>query len=110
MMPSGLDRANAHPEPPFDLPQEPGGELLVRRVLLFDHFENFIMDAGEQVQELTVVHCPPPGRPAMLARPAGQIVDGLSQLKKRPVGRFSLRDAPSQTSWCSTSVTSVVWW
>jgi hypothetical protein len=47
-------------------------------MLLFDHLENLVMNASEQVQELAVVHSPPPGRPAMLARPAGEIVDALN--------------------------------
>src|ERR1700693_1358354 len=35
-----LDGADAHPKPALDLSQQPRGELLVRGVLLFDHFQH----------------------------------------------------------------------
>src|ERR1700694_4277098 len=94
--PSGrLDGADAHPKSPFDLSQQPGGELLVGWVLLLDHFQHLVVDVGQQLQELAVVHSPPPRPPAWYTRwPNGQIVDGSAQQKKRPAGRFPLRATP----------------
>src|ERR1700694_1563477 len=42
-----LDGACTHPQPTRDLSQQPGGELLVRGVLLFDHFQHLVVDVGQ---------------------------------------------------------------
>jgi hypothetical protein len=55
---SGLDRADSHSKAAFDLAQQPGRELFVGRVLLFDHLEHFVVNVGEQFQELAVVDSP----------------------------------------------------
>src|SRR5207249_9213435 len=104
---SRFDRADTHSEATLDLAEQPGSELLMRRVLFLDHFQHLIMDVGQQLQELAVVHSPPPDRARDRSGRLGQIVDGYGQQKKRPDGRFSFKGL-AQTSWCSTSVTSVV--
>src|ERR1700737_2365514 len=68
-----FDRADAHPKPALDLPQQPRGELLVGRVLLLDQFQHLVVDEGQKLQELTVVHSPPPRRPAGSEQPVAQL-------------------------------------
>src|SRR2546425_4951647 len=86
----GLDGSDAHAEATLDLAEQPGGELLMRRVLFLDQFQHLIVDVGQQLQELAVIHSPPPGRARDRSKPVGQIVDGPGQQKKRPTGRFSV--------------------
>src|SRR5439155_17651440 len=41
---SRFDRADTHSEATLDLAEQPGSELLMRRVLFLDHFQHLIMD------------------------------------------------------------------
>src|ERR1700686_3715084 len=50
-----LDGADTHPEPPLDLSQQPGGELLVRGVFLFDPFQNLILEVCQHLKNSYVV-------------------------------------------------------
>src|SRR5437867_3901464 len=92
---SRFDCADTHSEATLDLAEQPGSELLVRWVLFLDHFQHLIMDVGQQLQELAVVHSPPPDRPRDRSGRLGQIVDGYGQQKKRPEGPLFLQRSRS---------------
>src|SRR5438876_10655609 len=104
---SRFNRADAHAEATLDLAEQPGGELLVRWVLFLDHFQHLIMDVGQQLQELAVVHSPPPDRPRDRSGRFGQIETATGNKKSGRRGRFSFKGL-AQTSWCLTSVTSLL--
>src|SRR6184192_2571295 len=92
---SRFDRADTHSEATLDLAEQPGSELLMRRVLFLHHFQHLIMDVGQQLQELAVVHSPPPDRARDRSGRLGQIVDGYGQQKKRPEGPLFLQRSRS---------------
>lgn len=51
-----LRRTDAHPDSALDLPQQPRGELLVRRVAFLHDLQHLVVDVGQHVQELALVH------------------------------------------------------
>jgi hypothetical protein len=87
-----FDGADAHPQTTLDLTQEPGGELLMGGVLFFHPFQHFVVDMGQKLEEFGIVHSAPPDDRQLWERPAGAIVDAISQIKKAAaMAAFSLQ-------------------